>query len=127
MPGQGCRSTSERLRDVADGPTETQGLALGMTAMGQKRPVTSFTAAYFTILKIVVIACYEAAMIRFIFDLSIGLATIVALAVAFFGKSGAGLRGRSRPWGSVVATPCQFPARPHGRDTFSPARCVRDL
>src|ERR1700730_1976862 len=95
--------------------------------MGQKRPVTSFTAAYFTILKIVVIACYEAAMIRFIFDLSIGLATIVALAVAFFGKSGAGLRGRSRPWGSVVATPCQFPARPHGRDTFSPARCVRDL
>jgi hypothetical protein len=27
-------SRSERLRDVADAPTETQGLALGMTAMG---------------------------------------------------------------------------------------------
>ena len=78
-----------------------------MTAMGQERPVTSFTAAYFTILKIVVIACYEAAMIRFIFDLGIELATFVASAVAFFRKPGAGLRARNRPWGSVVAIPCR--------------------
>src|SRR3984893_11831221 len=95
--------------------------------MGQKRPVTSFTAAYFTILKIVLIACYEAAMIRFIFDLSIGLPTIVALAAAFFRKPGARLRACNRPWGSVVAIPRQFPAGPRGRGNVLPAHRTRDL
>jgi len=36
-------------------------------------------------------------MIWFIFDLGIGLVVFVASAVAFFGKSGAGLRARNRP------------------------------
>jgi hypothetical protein len=57
--------------------------------------------------KIAAIACYLTAMIRFICDLGIGLATAVASAVAFFFREpGAGLRARNRPCGSVV----QFPA-----------------
>src|SRR5438132_6002886 len=66
-------------------------------------------------------------MIASIFDLGIGLATFVALAVAFFGRRGAGLRPRNRPWSSVVAIPCQFPAGPHGRGNSFPARCAADL
>src|SRR3984893_6274385 len=70
------------------------------------------------ILKIVVIACYHAAMIWFIFNLGIRLATFVVLAAAFFRKP----RARNRVWGSVVAIPCQFPAGPGGRGNVFPAR-----
>ena len=78
-------------------------------------------------LKIVVIICYQIAMIWFILDLGIGLATFVALAVAFFGKPGAGLRARYRAWGSAVAAPCCFPAGPRGRGNVVPARRAVDL
>src|SRR3984893_1115821 len=73
------------------------------------------------------IACYWVAMIRFIIDLGIELATFVASAVAFFRKPGAGLRARNRPWGSVVAILCQFPAGPPGRGNVLPDRRAADL
>src|SRR5437660_4128545 len=66
-------------------------------------------------------------MIALIFDLGIRLAAFVALAVAFFRKPGAGLRTRNRPWGSLVAIPCQFPAGPRGRGNVFPARGTVDL
>src|ERR1700730_15849158 len=75
------------------------------------------------ILKIVVIACYHAAMIWFIFNLGIRLATFVVLAAAFFRKP----RARNRVWGSVVAIPCQFPAGPRGRGNVFPASRASDL
>ena len=103
------------------------GSAAARSAWGQKRPVTSFTAAYFTILKIVVIACYEAAMIRFIFDLGVRLTTFVALAAAFFRKSGAGQRARNRPWARSWRFPCQFPAGRRGRGNVFPASRAREL
>ena len=78
--------------------------------------------------KIAIIACYLTAMIRFIFDLGIGLATAVAAAVAFFFREpGAGLRARNRPCGSVVAIPCQFPARRGGRENIFPASRASDF
>jgi hypothetical protein len=76
--------------------------------------------------KIATTACYLAVMIRFIFNLSIGLAAFLPWAVAFFGRPGAGLRARNRPWGSAVAPPCCFPAGPRSRDMFLPDRCVID-
>src|SRR5260370_33492735 len=66
-------------------------------------------------------------MIRFIFDLGIGLATFVALAVAFFRKPGPGLLARNRPWGAIVAIRCQFPAGPRGRENVFPASRASDL
>src|SRR6266478_3804687 len=66
-------------------------------------------------------------MIALIFDLGIRLATFAALAAAFFRRPGAGLRGRNRAWGSVVAIPCCFPAGPRGRETFFPAGRTKDL
>ena len=81
--------------------------------------------------KIAITACYQAAMIRFIFDLGIRLATFVALAAAFFRKPGAGLRARSQVCGSVVAIPCaipcQFPTGAGGRGNIFPARGAIDL
>src|SRR6266446_6469976 len=70
--------------------------------------------------KIAITVCYQTAMIWFIFDLGIGLATFVASAAAFF-------RARNRPLGSVVAFPCQFPAGPCGRGNVVPARRAVDL
>src|SRR5216683_6229886 len=66
-------------------------------------------------------------MIWFIFDLGIRLATFIGLAAAFFRRPWVGLRARNRPWGSVVAIPCQFPAGPRGRGNVFPARRGRDL
>ena len=66
-------------------------------------------------------------MIWFIFDLGIRLATFIGLAAAFFRRPWVGLRARSRPWGSVVAIPCQFPAGPRGRGNVFPARGAVDL
>jgi len=65
-------------------------------------------------------------MIWFIFDLGVGLATFVVLAVAFFGPPGAGLRARNRPLGSTVALPCCFPDGLRGREMSLPDRCVGD-
>ena len=72
------------------------------------------------ILKIATIACCHAAMIRFVFEFGIRLATFVTSAAAFFGA-------RNRPSGSVVAIPCQFPAGPPGRGNVLPARRAVDL
>jgi len=66
-------------------------------------------------------------MIRFIFDLGIGLAALVALGAAFFRKRAAGLRARNRVCRSVITMPCQFPARPRGRGNAFPARRADDL
>src|ERR1700730_9398341 len=73
--------------------------------------------------KIAGIACYWVAMIRFIFDLGIELATFVASAVAFFRKPGAGLRARNRPWGWSLQFPAGFP----GRRNVLPDRRAADL
>src|SRR6266436_5719616 len=70
--------------------------------------------------KIAINACYQTAMIWFIFNLGIGLATFVASAAAFF-------RARNRPLGSAVAFPCQFPAGPCGRGNVVPARRAVNL
>ena len=77
--------------------------------------------------KIVLIVCYQTAMIWFIFDLGIGLATFVVWVVAFFGEPEAGLRARSRPWSSSETPPCSFPAGPRGRGNVVPARSTIDL
>src|SRR6266478_2751467 len=58
-------------------------------------------------LKIVAIVCYQTAMIWFIFDLGIGLATFVAWVVAFFREREAGLRAHSRPWSSSETLPAR--------------------
>jgi hypothetical protein len=70
-----------------------------MPLMGVPAPTDGFVPDWaddpmslITIRKIAMIACYQAGMIRFIFDLGIRLAAFVALAAAFFGKPEAGLR-----------------------------------
>jgi hypothetical protein len=105
-----------------------------MPLMGVPAPTDGFAPSRandprsaIVILKIVVIACYQVAMISFIFDLGIWLAVLVAAAAAIFRKSGMRLRARNRPWGSVVATPCCFPAGPRGRGNVVPARRAVDL
>src|SRR6266478_8583355 len=77
--------------------------------------------------KIAVIVCYQTAMIWFIFDLGIGLATFVAWVVAFFREPEAGLRAHSRPWSSSETPPCSFPAGPRGRGNVFPARGADDF
>jgi hypothetical protein len=121
------RRAVSRSRSTPPGPRPARPRQHIADGMQVEIALPSSAIVNFVILKIAVFACYQVTMIQFMFDLAIGLATFAALTAAFFGKPGAGLRARNRPWGWDVALPCCFPAGPRSRDMFFPAGRARDF